>query len=90
MRPSKLTDRVFDMATDKKKKPNIFVRIGSKIASFFKGMSSELKKVTWPTKRQVFINTVSVLIFCIVIGLIIWLCDFGLQSLATLIQRLRP
>jgi preprotein translocase subunit SecE len=53
-------------------------------------MSSELKKVTWPTKRQVFINTVSVLIFCVVIGLIIWLCDFGLQSLATLIQRLRP
>ncbi len=77
------------MATDNKKKPNIFKRIGSKIASFFKGMATELKKVTWPTKRQVFINTLSVLVFCLVVGLIIWLCDFGLQSLLNLIERLR-
>lgn len=73
------------MAADSKKKPNIFKRIGSKIASFFKGIASELKKVTWPTKRQVFVNTISVLAFCLVIGAIIWLFDFGLSSLLQLI-----
>ncbi len=75
------------MAADSKKKPNIFKRVGSKIASFFKGIASELKKVTWPTKRQVLVNTISVLVFCLVIGAIIWLCDFGLSSLLQLIVR---
>ncbi|MBO4326669.1 MAG: preprotein translocase subunit SecE [Clostridia bacterium] len=77
------------MAADSKKKPNIFKRIGSKITSFFKGIASELKKVTWPTKRQVFVNTVSVLAFCLVIGLIIWLCDAGFKALTTLIESWR-
>ena len=75
------------MAADSKKKPNIFKRVGSKIASFFKGIASELKKVTWPTKRQVFVNTISVLAFCLVVGAIIWICDFGLSSLLQLIVR---
>lgn len=74
------------MAADNNKKPNFFKRIGSKIASFFKGIASELKKVTWPTKRQVFVNTVSVLAFCLVVGVIIWLCDTGLNALLTLIE----
>lgn len=71
----------------KQKKPNIFVRIGSKIAGFFRGIAAELKKVTWPTKKQVVINTLSVLAFCLVVGLIIWICDFGMQALMTLIER---
>ena len=75
------------MAADSKKKPNIFKRVGSKIASFFKGIASELKKVTWPTKRQVFVNTIPVLAFCLVVGAIIWICDFGLSSLLQLIVR---
>ena len=77
------------MASDNKKKPNIFKRIGSAISGFFKGMASELKKVTWPTRHQVLVNTLSVLAFCLVIGLIIWLCDTGLQALATLIESIK-
>ena len=74
---------------DKKaKKPNIFKRAGKKIASFFKGIASEIKKVTWPTRQQVFSNTLSVLAFCLVVGVIIWLSDFGLKSLMSLITRL--
>ena len=73
---------------NKEKKPNIFKRIGSKIVSFFKGIASEIKKVTWPTKKQVISNTLSVLAFCLVVGAIIWLADFGLQSLMSLITRL--
>ena len=77
------------MAKEKKeKKPNIFKRIGSAIAGFFKGIVAEIKKVTWPTKKQVALNTVSVLAFCLVIGAIIWLSDFGLDALMSLIARL--
>ncbi len=69
----------------KQKKPNIFVRIGSKIGGFFRGITGEIKKVTWPTKKQVLVGTLSVLAFCLVVGLIIWLCDVGLDRLIGLI-----
>ena len=72
----------------KEKKPNIFKRIGKAIAGFFKGIVSEIKKVTWPTKKQVVSNTLSVLAFCLVVGVIIWLSDFGLDALMSLIVRL--
>ena len=58
------------------------------IAGFFKGIVAEIKKVTWPTKKQVALNTLSVLAFCLVIGAIIWLSDFGLDALMGLIARL--
>ena len=80
------------MANDKKdknaKKPNFFKRFGTKIAVFFRGIVSEIKKVTWPTKKQVLSNTLSVLAFCLIVGAIIWLADFGLKSLMSLITRL--
>ena len=65
----------------KEKKSNIFVRIGKKIAGFFKGIFTELKKVSWPTRKQVVNNTLSVLVFCLVIGAVIWLADFGFKAL---------
>ena len=77
------------MAKDKKeKKPNFFKKVGNAVAGFFKGIVSEIKKVTWPTKKQVVSNTLSVLTFCLVVGVIIWLSDFGLDALMSLISRL--
>ena len=73
------------MAEASKEKKNIFARIGSKIAGFFKGIFSELKKVTWPTKKQVFNNTISVLVFCLVVGAVIWIADFVFKTLLSLI-----
>ena len=71
----------------KQKKPNFFVRAVSKIGGFFRGIMAELKKVTWPTKKQVLVNTLSVLAFCLVVGLIIFLCDSGMKALMALISR---
>ena len=77
------------MANDKKeKKPNFFKRAGKAVAGFFKGIVSEIKKVTWPTKKQVVSNTLSVLAFCLVVGAVIWLSDLGLDALMSLIVRL--
>ena len=38
---------------------------------YFKAMKSELKKVTWPTPKELFNNTVAVLVFVIIIALIV-------------------
>lgn len=53
------------------KKGNIFKRI----VRFFKDVKAELKKVTWPNKKQAVKNTVVVLIFLIIIGLFVFLID---------------
>lgn len=71
---------------NKNGKPNIFSRAISKVADFFKGILSEIKKVTWPTKKQVISNTLSVLAFCLFVGAIIWLADLGLKSLLNYIS----
>ena len=63
------------------KKGNIFKRI----ARFFKDVKAELKKVTWPTKKQAVKNTIVVLIFLIVIGLFVFLIDWLFQAAAGLI-----
>ena len=38
---------------------------------FFKDMKSELKKVVWPTKRQVINNTLLVVALVVVVSLIV-------------------
>ncbi len=58
------------------KKGNIFKRI----VRFFKDVKAELKKVTWPTKKQAIRNTVVVLVFLVVIGLFVFLLDLLFQG----------
>lgn len=58
------------------KKGNIFKRI----VRFFKDVKAELKKVTWPTKKQAIKNTIVVLIFLVVIGLLVFLLDLLFQG----------
>ena len=71
---------------NKNGKPNIFSRAISKVTDFFKGIFSEIKKVTWPTKKQVISNTLSVLACCLFVGAVIWLADLGLKSLLNYIS----
>ncbi|HEY8499967.1 MAG TPA: preprotein translocase subunit SecE [Clostridia bacterium] len=66
---------------EQSKKPNIFQRL----VRFAKEVRAELKKVIWPSKNQVINNTIIVLITCLVIGAIIWILDFALGQLYTLV-----
>ena len=43
----------------------------NKFAKFFRAIKSELKKIVWPTWKQVIQNTLIVLIVVIIISLII-------------------
>ncbi len=52
---------------------------------FFREVRSELKKVIWPSKTQLINNTVTVLLACLIIGIIIWIVDFGLGKLSKIV-----
>lgn len=50
------------------------------IASFFKSVRSEGKKVVWPKAAEVWKNTLVVLVVIIIVGLAIYAIDFGLTT----------
>jgi len=53
----------------------------NRFTGFFREIFQELKKVAWPTREQLIRNTVTVLTVCAIIGLIIWMFDWGLSAL---------
>ena len=67
------------------KKQNWFVRTWGRICKYFRELRSELKKVVWPTPKQVLKNALVVLACVIVVGVFIWVFDFvasfGINSL---------
>ena len=63
------------------KKPSFFARI----ARPFKDMRGELKKVVWPTKKQVFNNTLIVIGFSLVAAIIIGGIDTILTTIVNLL-----
>ncbi len=60
---------------------NFFKGIGHS----FKNMFHELKKVSWPTKKDLLNYSVVVFVFMIVMGVIIGLFDLGAGALIKLI-----
>lgn len=57
----------------------------NKLFRFFRELRSELKKVVWPTKDQVWNNTLVVLGFMAVAGVIIWSIDAVLTFIVNVI-----
>ncbi|MBR5506379.1 MAG: preprotein translocase subunit SecE [Clostridia bacterium] len=57
---------------------------GSRIVKYFKEVKSEMKKVVWPSKKQVIKNTLIVIAAVVLIGVVIWALDllfsFGLNT----------
>lgn len=64
------------MAEKVAKKPNFFVRMGRGIARFFRDTKGEMKKVVWPSKKQVINNLFVVAAFVIIIAIIMFVLDF--------------
>ena len=61
-------------------KPSFFNRI----SSYFKEVKSEMKKVVWPTFAKVRQNTLIVIIYVLLVGVVIW----GLDALFTWVMSL--
>ena len=62
------------------KKPGFFARISRSL----RDMKGEMKKVVWPSKKQVINNTLIVLAFVAVSGIFIW----GLDSILSFVMKM--
>ena len=51
------------------------------LKTFFSEVRSELKKVTWPSRREVYATTVVVIVTTLFFGFYLWLLDVGLSWL---------
>lgn len=74
------------------KKPNFFQKVGLffknlglRIARSFKDMFAELKKVTWPSRKELINYTLVVLAFMASMAVIIGLIDSGAAALVSFI-----
>lgn len=59
--------------------------LGKRIIRYFKDLKSEFNKVVWPTKKQVFNNTIVVLVTMVVLGLFLFGLDTGLLKILELL-----
>ncbi|MBO5992956.1 MAG: preprotein translocase subunit SecE [Acidaminococcaceae bacterium] len=58
-----------------------------KVTGFIKESKAELQKVTWPTKQELFVNTVVVLIAVVLVAVSIWIADTFFSVLIRTILR---
>jgi len=54
---------------------------------FLSEVRNELKRVTWPSQKEVYSTTVVVIIVSIFFGLYLFALDFGIDSLVIWIMR---
>ncbi|MBE7022328.1 MAG: preprotein translocase subunit SecE [Ruminococcaceae bacterium] len=69
------------------RKANIFVRAARAIAGYFRELKSELKKVVWPSFKQVRNNTSVVITTIILLAVIVAVLDFAFQYIFSLILK---
>lgn len=63
------------MSKDTKKEKN---------ENFIKGLKVELKKVTWPTGKELVTSTATVIFLTILLAAIVFVLDFGFEKVNTL------
>ena len=66
-----------------KKEKNFF----DKAHQFLREVKIELKKVTWPSRKQTIGSTAVVIVLVIIISLFLGLVDMGLQSLVKVVLQ---
>lgn len=80
-----LADDYLMVAASKEKK----LTIPKKVVKFLKDYKGEIKKIVWPGPRSVVKNTLIVLAICVIIGVFVWLLDFGLSKLLDLVLNIK-
>jgi len=53
----------------------------SRVTTYFKGAFDEIRKVTWPTRKEAFKLTFSVIVFALVFAMFTSVIDFGINEL---------
>ena len=60
----------------------------ARIKDYVRGVVSELKKVTWPSKKEVINYSIVVVLFMIIMGIVIGVLDLGAGKLVNLLVKL--
>lgn len=87
------------MSEEKLEQPNVKIPEGKKdkkekkkrknvIGRWFREMKSELKKVVWPTPKQIMNQTAIVIVIMIVFGIVLWAVDQAGTLIVTTLIRL--
>ena len=58
-----------------------------KTSTYFKGVKAEMKKVIWPTKKELINYTGVVVLISAMVGIVVWLLDMGIHRLLSLIIK---
>ena len=82
-----MSEEVTKKAENKPSKP-AKPGLGQRISRWFREMRSELKKVAWPSKKQLINNSSVVMVAVIAVGIAIYLFDLASSELVKLIIRL--
>jgi len=59
----------------------------SRATEFLANVKGELKKVTWPTKKDTYGSTLVVIVLVIVVAIFLYVVDFTLSTLIRAILR---
>ena len=79
---SKAAEKVAKAAkgSNKKDKPNFFVRTGNGAKKFFKDFKGECKKIDWPDAQTILKSTGIVLLVVALVSVFVFALDFGLKE----------
>ena len=69
-------------------KPGFFKRLGARLKKFWKNYKSELKKITWYSRKQTFASTLLVLVCVVVSAAVIGVLDWGFSNLIQLLAKI--
>ena len=58
-----------------------------KTTEFLANVRSELKKVTWPTRKDTYASTVVVITLVLVVAVFLWVIDSALSTMIRFILR---
>jgi len=59
----------------------------AKTTDFLANVKGELKKVTWPTRKDTLASTTVVLLLVVVVAVFLWVVDSGLSALIRVLLR---
>lgn len=58
-----------------------------RVKTYFKGVKAEMKKVIWPTKKELVNYTGVVVLISAIVGLVVWLLDTVILRILSLIIK---
>jgi preprotein translocase subunit SecE len=58
-----------------------------KISEFFANVKGELKKVTWPSRKETYGSTIVVIVLVLAVAVFLWVVDSGLSAVIRMLLR---